>query len=125
MDRWNVRCAGVFILSAATLMLQVAFTRVFSIALWRNFVWMIISIALLGYAASGTFQSVLGDRLRKDFDKALTVSSALFSASTLLSYLASNQLQLDPFTFAWDSSQLLNIGGYYALLLIPFFFSGF
>ncbi|OGD44283.1 hypothetical protein A3K69_00485 [Candidatus Bathyarchaeota archaeon RBG_16_57_9] len=105
-------------------MLQVAFTRVFSIALWRNFVWMIISIALLGYAASGTFQSVLGDRLRKDFDKALTVSSALFSASTLLSYLASNQLQLDPFTFAWDSSQLLNIGGYYALLLIPFFFSG-
>jgi hypothetical protein len=124
MDRWSVRCAGVFALSTATLMLQVAFTRVFSIALWHHFVWMIVSIALLGFAVSGTFLSVFGARSKNYLDNMLTASSAFFSASTLFSYVASNQIHLDPFTFAWDSMQLLNIGGYYLLLLIPFFFSG-
>ena len=124
MDRWSVRCAGVFALSTATLMLQVAFTRVFSIALWHHFVWMIVSIALLGFAVSGTFLSVFRVRQKQYLDKTLTASSALFSASTLFSYVASNQIHLDPFTFAWDNMQLLNIGGYYLLLLIPFFFSG-
>ena len=124
MDRWSVRCAGVFALSTATLMLQVAFTRVFSIALWHHFVWMIVSIALLGFAVSGTFMSVFKVRQRQHLDKTLSASAALFSASVLLGYVASNQIHLDPFTFAWDSLQLLNIAGYYVLLLLPFFFGG-
>jgi len=124
MDRWSVRCAGVFALSTATLMLQVAYTRVFSIALWGHFVWMIVSIALLGFAVSGTFMSVLRLRGEANLDNLLAASSALFSASTLLGYAASNQIHLDPFTFSWDSMQLIYIGGYYLLLSVPFFFGG-
>lgn len=124
MDRWSVRCAGIFAISTATLMLQVAYTRIFSIALWHHFVWMIVSIALLGFAVSGTFMSVLRLRQEKNLDMLLATSSALFSASILFSYAASNQIRLDPFTFAWDNLQLLYIGGYYLLLSIPFFFSG-
>jgi hypothetical protein len=85
---------------------------------------MIISIALLGYAASGTFLSVFKEKLNEDIDRSLTVSSALFSITMLLSFIGSNQIPFDPSTFSWDILQTLYIGGYYLLISVPFFFSG-
>ena len=46
--------AGVGLTSLATLMLQVCLTRIFSVALWHHFAFMVVSIAFLGYGASGT-----------------------------------------------------------------------
>ncbi len=122
--RWGLRYAGVFLLSAATLMLQVAFTRIFSIALWHHFVWMVVSIALLGYAASGTLLSLCPKLLKLGFDRTLTLTSALFSISALLSYAASNHIPFDPSKLSWDRLQLLYIAAYYLVLSIPFLFSG-
>jgi hypothetical protein len=123
MNDWARRCAGIFLISTATLMLQVAYTRVFSIALWYHFVWMIVSIALLGYAVSGTFLSIFPQSPR-DLDKLLTHVSAAFSFSVVITYILSNQIPFDPATIAWDSMQLLYISLYYLLLTIPFFLSG-
>ena len=123
MNDWARRYAGVFLISTATLMLQVAYTRVFSIALWYHFVWMIVSIALLGYAVSGTFLS-LYPQTSRGIDKSLTVVSAAFSLSVLVTYALSNQIPFDPATIAWDSLQLLYISIYYLLLTVPFFLSG-
>jgi hypothetical protein len=123
MKDWVRRCAGIFLLSTATLMLQVAYTRVFSIALWYHFVWMIVSIALLGYAVSGTFLSI-HPQPPGNLDKLLTYVSAAFSVSVIITYMLSNQIPFDPATMAWDSAQLLYISLYYLLLTIPFFLSG-
>ncbi|MES0363239.1 MAG: hypothetical protein ABUK14_04740, partial [Desulfobacteria bacterium] len=46
--------AGIGLTSLATLMLQVSLTRLFSVALWHHFAFMVVSIAFLGYGASGT-----------------------------------------------------------------------
>ena len=121
---WRLRYIGIFLLSAATLMLQVAYTRIFSIALWNHFVWMIVSIALLGYAASGTILSAYPRLLEMDLDRTLTKTSILCSASVLLSYWASNRISFDPSRLNWDSLQLVYITVYYLLLFIPFLFSG-
>jgi len=124
VDGWRLRYAGVFLLSAATLMVQVAYTRLFSIALWHHFVWMIVSIALLGYAASGTLLSVFPKLSEMDFDRTLTITSTLFSASILLSYAILNHIPFDPSRLNWDPLQIFYITVYYVLLSIPFLFSG-
>jgi len=122
--RWRLRYLGIFFLSTATLMLQVAYTRIFSIALWNHFVWMIVSIALLGYAASGTLLSVFPRLLKMDLDRTLANISALCSVFILFSYWASNLVPFDPSRLNWDSFQLLYITVYYLLLSIPFLLSG-
>ncbi len=122
--RWGLRYLGVFLLSSATLMLQVSYTRVLSVASWHHFVWMVVSVALLGYAASGTLLSVY-PRIREiGFDHVLTVISILFSISALLSYIASIYIPFDPAKLSWDRLQLLYITFFYLLLAIPFLFSG-
>jgi hypothetical protein len=42
--------AGLFLLSAATLTFEVNLTRIFSIAQFYHFAFMIVSLALLGFA---------------------------------------------------------------------------
>ena len=45
---------GMALLSAAALLLQVALTRVFSVAQFYHFAFLVVSLALLGFGASGT-----------------------------------------------------------------------
>ncbi len=123
-NSWTLRYLGIFFLSVATLMLQVSFTRVLSVALWYHFVFMIVSIALFGYGASGTFLSSFSRLLKQDSDQMLTLFSILFSVTCLGSYLLSNHVPFDPARLAWDRLQVLYILIYYLILAIPFFFSG-
>jgi hypothetical protein len=45
---------GLFLLSAAALIFEINLTRLFSVAQFYHFAFMIVSLALLGYGASGT-----------------------------------------------------------------------
>ena len=45
---------GVFLTSSAALLLEVSLTRLFSVILWHHFAFMVVSMALLGYGASGS-----------------------------------------------------------------------
>jgi hypothetical protein len=47
--------AAVGMLSAAVLAYEILLMRLFAIVHWHHFAFMMISIALLGYGASGTF----------------------------------------------------------------------
>ena len=124
MDKWTIRCMGIALVSVASLMLQVTYTRVFSITLWYHFVWMIVSIALLGYAISGTFLMIFHGFSKENIDNLLSLTSALFSVSVLITYIISNRVPFDPITIAWDNMQVIYIFVYYILLGIPFFLSG-
>src|SRR3989304_5902894 len=46
---------ALLLVSAATLAYELALMRAFSLTLWHHFAYMVISIALLGFGASGTF----------------------------------------------------------------------
>src|SRR5437764_15493740 len=50
--------AGVFLVSMSVLLLQITLTRIFSFSLWYHFAYVTISVALLGYGASGAFLAV-------------------------------------------------------------------
>jgi hypothetical protein len=54
---------AVFLSAMGGLAFEVLLTRIFSVSLWYHFAFMIISVAMLGLAASGTVLS-LSSRLQ-------------------------------------------------------------
>jgi len=147
----NSNSFGIFILSMLTLALQALFIRLFSISLWYHFAFMIVSIALLGFGASGTYLSIFFSNnsnsekqkntnfskntivnkelknekkisLKNEYN--LSLFSFLFSLTTILSYLIFNLVPFDSYRIAWEKIQFLYLFIWYLGLTTPFFFSG-
>ena len=116
--------AGIFLLSSASLLFEISLTRIFSVSLWYHFAFMVVSIALLGIGASGTFLMLFPRILRGEPRRRLSIISLLFSLACLGSYLIANRVPFDPVKIAWDYRQLLRILLYYGLFSLPFFCSG-
>ena len=116
--------AAIFCTSAATLCLEVSLTRYFSISQNYHFAFLVISIAFLGYGASGTFLSFFERRSRIEPDRFLSFSSLLFALSILVSFLLSNSIPFDFYQLPWDRKQILLVFPYYFFFGLPFFFAG-
>lgn len=119
---------GIFFFSSSVLLFQLSLMRVFSILQWNYLAFMIISIAFLGYGASGTFLSVFSSILKKaegkNLYKYLLFFSLLFSLSSLLSIFVICKVPFDLYRVIMDKYQLLYIVIYYLAIAIPFFFAG-
>src|SRR5262245_5370 len=57
--------AGIAVMSCASLLLELALTRLFSVVLFYHFAFLAISVALLGLGAGGVFAYVRRDWLRQ------------------------------------------------------------
>ena len=116
---------GIFLLSFATLLLELTLTRVLSVALWYHFGFLIISTALLGFGASGVTLSVW-THLREHamLDRALAVVSLCFGLTTIASFWLMQRIPFDPFGKAADWRQIFFMPLYYLDLTAPFFCSG-
>jgi len=76
--------AGIFLLSVATLLLELSLTRVLSVALFYHFGFLVISTALLGFGVSGVVVTLWsGLRERIPLDRALAWSATLFGLLSL------------------------------------------
>ncbi len=115
---------GVMLVSASALMLQITLTRVFSITQYHHFAFMVVSIAFLGFAASGTFLSIKSSLIEEETGRYLAELSMLYSASVILSFILTQEIPFDPYMVVWDRNQLVNLMLYYMLLAVPFFISG-
>ena len=115
---------GLFLVSVATLVLEISLTRFFSVSKWYHFAFMVVSIALFGIGASGSFLSVFHFLLERNIQRLLVILSICFSLACAGSLALANIVPFDPFRFAWDPVQLLYLSVHYAVLSIPFFFSG-
>ena len=115
---------GVFLLSMAGLCLEITLTRIFSLAQWYHFAFMAVSIALLGFGASGSFLSLFPSLIKKNPTRLLATLSTLQALGIVASYLNINYIPFDSYRIAWDREQILFLAVYYLLLTLPFFFSG-
>jgi hypothetical protein len=116
---------GIFVVSTATLLLELALTRVLSVAMWYHFSFLIISTALLGFGVSGITLSLWSYlRVRAPFDKTLSILSLGFGGTTILSYWLMQHIPFDPFSIVAHRSQLVLTPIYYLIITVPFFFSG-
>jgi SAM-dependent methyltransferase len=109
------------VLSGTALGYEILLTRLFSIIHWHHFASMVISLALLGYGASGTFLTLAERWLAGRFTAAFVASSLAFSASCVGCFLLAQRLPLNPLELPWDARQPGYLLGMYLLLVIPFF----
>ncbi len=114
----------LFLVSAAAVGLETALTRYFAVGSWSDYGYWVISIVMVGFAASGVCLALSRDVLRARADMLFAILPGFLVASAALGYACVilnpfNPLQLqNPVTYG---PQLANIGLYYAALL-PFFF---
>jgi len=124
-----ISCA-VFLIGFSTLAFEVLLTRIFSIGQWNHLSFMVISIALFGFAASGTLLSILNARhpgrpLFLSVRRSAATLIVLYTSSTILSFIVLNNLPLDYFSLPVEPVQSLYLLIAFIVLALPFFFSGF
>jgi spermidine synthase len=111
------------LLSAASLAFEVNLTRLFSVAQFYHFAFMTVSLALLGFGASGTFLSLAGGRIRHP-ERALTLLAWTFALTAVGSYGLTQALPFDSFRVALDPRQWGILALHYVALSLPFFCAG-
>ncbi|MBW2991562.1 hypothetical protein KY348_07745 [Candidatus Woesearchaeota archaeon] len=114
----NKHYIGIFLVSVATLMLEIGLIRLLSVIQFYHFAFLIVSIALFGSAAAGTFLYI------KKLKKPLFISAVLFSVSSLIGFFFLNSFSFDPVQASVSHAHALRLILYYIFLGLPFFFSG-
>jgi hypothetical protein len=116
--------AALLVLSVSVLTFEINLTRLFSVSQFYHFAFMVVSLALLGSGASGTFLSIFPRLGRANPAGSLGWVALLGSLAMVGSYLLINGAPFDSFSIAWDRRQALILTVHYIALALPFFFSG-
>jgi len=119
---------AIALVSAAALAWQLLLMRWLAIAHWHPFAVMIISLALLGHGASGTWLSLWlrGERrirLERDFDAAFAMCALLFAASAAVTVVIARAIPFNGLELVWNWRQLFWLSALYLTLSVPFFFA--
>lgn len=111
----------ILLISAAALAYELLLTRIFAIVHWHHLVTTAISLALLGYGASGTFLTVAGRSLQRHFAAALITNAALFGVTTVACVWVAQRIPFDPQALLWDPRQAGWLAAMLGALAMPFF----
>ncbi len=114
---------SIAMLSMTALAYEVLLMRLFSIIQWHHFAYMIISLALLGYGASGALLTIFREKLLPRYAPIYLGSIALFGITTLSSYLISQQIPFNVEEILWAPEHAFRLMVIYLLLVLPFFFA--
>ena len=113
--------AAVALLSAAVLGYEILLTRLLAIVQWHHFAFLVISIALLGFGASGAFLVVVGHRLRVPAGPFLAISALAFAVTAPACFAIAQRLPFNVLELPWSLQPLGWLLVIELLLAIPFF----
>jgi spermidine synthase len=116
--------AALFLVALSTLMYEVLLTRIFSVTMYYHFAFVAVSVALFGmtlgavlvYLMPGLFAP---ERARR----AMAVSSLLFGITTVLTFIVHLKQEYTSLSQPATANPI-SFAGTYALISIPFIFSG-
>jgi len=114
---------SIALVSMLSLAYEILLMRLFSIIQWHHFAYMVISIALLGYGASGSVIALARHWLLGRYKVIYLLNLLLFAFTALLNFALSQRLQFNLEQLLWDPTQSLRLFGVYFLLACPFFFA--
>jgi hypothetical protein len=113
--------ASVALVSSAALAAEILLSRLFAVVHWHHFAYMIISLALLGFGASGTFLALAHRRLLRRFAASYLGNVAAFSVLVVASPLLACTLPFRAEALLWDPVQPLWLVALFLVLSLPFF----
>ncbi|MCB9883171.1 MAG: hypothetical protein H6834_15390 [Planctomycetes bacterium] len=115
---------GLFLVSAATLTLEIHKTRVFSVLLWHHVTYIVVTLTLLGFTAAGAFLTVFPRLAEERVRGTLAWSSLGFALTTIGAFWVVSHQSFDSTSVLTNKWTYFLIAGYYAYLVVPFFFAG-
>ena len=125
MQRNGARLAAIFLLAMSVLMIEVCLTRILSVLSWHHFAYLIISLALLGFGAAGSYLTVSRKFREEADDSALLAKFAwLFAVTTAVTLMVATKIRFYPVEMRQDYSNGLSLLILYVLMGTPFFFAG-
>ncbi|MFQ6041108.1 MAG: SAM-dependent methyltransferase, partial [Candidatus Poribacteria bacterium] len=113
---------SIFLISASIISYEILLMRLFSIAQWHHFAYMIISLALLGFGASGTAIAIFQRWLLRRFKQVFAVCGLIYAYAAVGCFLLSQSVPFNPFMIIWDTRQYFYLLTNYLILFVPFFF---
>ncbi|MCH9027143.1 MAG: SAM-dependent methyltransferase [Proteobacteria bacterium] len=114
---------SVSLISVAAIGYEILLMRLLSIVQWHHFAYMVISLALLGYGASGSFIALSKRLLVPHFALAFSVSALLFSVTMIICFALGQLVPFNALEIVWDPRQLLYLSLMYLVFFVPFFFA--
>lgn len=121
MPRWTL--AGIILISAGTLLLEVVLTRLFSIVQWYHFAFMAVGIGLLGFGASGTLLAVLSV-LRSRPRQSAALAALGFAPAVGVVYASLLVVPFDAYVIALEPVQFAYLALQFVALVLPFLCAG-
>ncbi|MDP6380229.1 MAG: SAM-dependent methyltransferase, partial [Phycisphaerae bacterium] len=115
---------AILAISAAALGMELVLVRSLSIGLWHHFSYLVISTALLGFAAGGTFITLGQRAFRRNWRLFTWLFAVAFAITAPLVFWLSQRVPLDELQLLWDWRQVVYLVGFYLLYFIPFFCAG-
>lgn len=115
---------GLFTIALATMVFELALVKLFSVILFSNYAFMIISTALFGFGFSGVFSTLFPKSKEKFLNsRGLVLFSVLFSLSVVGAFFVITSIPLHLGEIN-KPVQMAYLAVYYITLMVPFFFSG-
>jgi len=111
------------VISAAALAYELLLIRLFAIVYWHHFAQMVISLALLGYAGSGTLLTLTRNWQLRHYRRIYTGCLAAFGIGVVVCSLTAQRVPINPETLLWDGRQLVALAAVFLLLALPFLFA--
>jgi len=115
---------AVALLSLAAIALELALMRMLALRFWSHFAYMVISVAILGFGASGTALTLLRRRVAAAKRSWMFALGLAFAVSVPLISIAARRLPLDVRFLTWDLSQIAYVAALEGLMFVPFFLAG-
>ena len=114
----------LFFTSASVLAYEILLMRLLSITFWYHFAYMVISLALLGFGASGSFLFLLSRRVYEKMDAWLVLLAGIAALSFPLAFSVAKEIGLDPLQLVWQNKEWVKMAATYLVMAIPFLLSG-
>ncbi|HEX8090963.1 MAG TPA: hypothetical protein VF762_19050, partial [Blastocatellia bacterium] len=123
--RMGSLCVGVSLAAMAALLFEVTLTRVFAVLMWYHFAYMAVSLALLGFGASGSLLTSLRivDRKAAIWNR-LALYSTSFGVAIIVSFLLVSRISIDSLQLWKSPSNLLGLMLTFVILSVAFLFAG-
>src|SRR6185503_5122882 len=121
-SRLRATSAGLFLLTASILALQLIEMRLLSFMLWHHLAYAVISVVLLGLGAGGAICAARSEWTVQRASTIVPAAAALTGVTSLAAFGILTRVELD--TFGLTEGQLVVLLLYYAVLVVPFFFGG-
>ena len=114
---------AVALISLAIVAYQIALIRILSIMQWYHFAYMVISVALLGFGASGSFISLFRETLLRHFSLLFPLLLMLAGVAMMLAVplAQSPSIRFDSYLLFARKEQLVKLLATYLFFFIPFF----